>query len=86
VTIISQPSGALIDTIEAFVYDSVIAIDQVCQSLEDKVYDTASIARDPTIESEKRSFLAGRGDLVKVAILQVSTDYLDISRSGLTNT
>lgn len=56
------------DVIEAFLYDSVLEVDAVCRTIEAKSYGAAKEAS----EVERKVFLAGRGELLKVAILQVS--------------
>ena len=72
-----QPSS-LIDVIEAFVYDSVIAIEQVCRTIGERLYDTAISGKDPSLDSERKTFMAGRGDLLKIAIIQVRLPFLGI--------
>lgn len=59
------------DTIEAFLYDSVLEVDAVCRTMEARSYNAASVAKDGS-ETERRVFLAARGELLKIAILQVS--------------
>jgi hypothetical protein len=57
--------------IEAFLYDSVLEVDAVCRTMEARSYNAASVTKDGS-ETERRVFLAGRGELLKIAILQVS--------------
>ena len=59
------------DIIEAFIYDSVVELDAICQTIEAKCYPGIAAAKEVS-EAEKKVFLAGRGELLKVAILQVS--------------
>jgi hypothetical protein len=58
------------DVIEAFIYDSAMEVDAVCRAIEAKSYSSTSLAKDG-LETERRVFLAGRGELLKIAILQV---------------
>lgn len=67
-----QPSNQT-DTIEAYLYDAVMEIDRVLDSLATRLYTgNKPTSRNLKVDRESKMFMAKRGELLGVGINQVS--------------